>query len=221
MTTGTYDLPPGFSSRIKPAPHLVEKYLWEAKMRGGAEFKAKGSAAKRTATMLRKTIKELSGHAAARDIEALTRAAVVLDQQAEDFSTFARWADALQKASIEEMNRNEVLRAERFADERWGSDPKAHLVDRMLLDAFDQQKGMDAIHRFITERHPRFAHVQPDDFTLYGHSTRKIAGQDERLNTANEILGLAAKSALEMGWRNKPLALIGRDIFDEYVRNLR
>lgn len=222
MASTTYPgIPVEFVSRIRPSAELVERHGTTARYHGGAQFKAKASAAKRTATTLRKTVQELGDAASQADIDALNRAAGVLDRQAEDLAVFARWADAYQKFSEQRQLEEDLAKSRSFAQERWGDDPEAYKLEKQLLDASDTHSGTERLGLFVLKNYPQFAGIRPQNFMLGGYRSLSLAGADDRINTAFRLSMLEYRSRPYESRTYGPSATIGRDIFDAYVAHRR
>ncbi|QHE89102.1 hypothetical protein [Hydrogenophaga sp. BPS33] len=222
MATSTYPgLPADFKSRHKPSADLVERHATTAKYHGGASFKSKASAAKRSATTLRKTADELKDTVSAADLQALQRAAQVLDRQAEDLAVFARWADQYKDFSDQRRLEDDTASARALAQARWGDDPAAHQLDRQLMDECDSLIGGEKLGLFVLKNYPRFAGVKPENFMLSGYRSTRLDGADERTNTAHCIISIDARSSRYERASGESMAMIGRDIFDAYVAHRR
>ncbi|MDR7097493.1 hypothetical protein [Hydrogenophaga laconesensis] len=222
MATSTYPgIPTDFKSRLKPSADLVERHGTTAKYHGGASFKSKASAAKRTATTLRKTADELKETASAADLQALLRAAQVLDRQAEDLAVFARWADQYKTFSDQRRLGEDTASAQALAQARWGDDPAAYQLDLMLLEECDSLSGGERFGLYVLKNHHRFAGVKPQNFMLSGYRSTSLTGADERTNTAHRIASIDARSSRYERASGEAMAMIGRDIFDAYVADRR
>ncbi len=222
MATSTYPgIPDDFKSRLNPSAELVERHANTAKYHGGAQFKAKASAAKRTATTLRKTADELRETASQADLEALKRAALVLDRQAEDLGVFARWAELYKAYSDQARHSEDTAGAQALAQARWGDDLAAHRLDLQLMEECDSLIGGEKLGLYVLKNHPRFAGVKPQNFMLGGYRSTNLAGADERTNTAHRVASIDARSSRYERASGESMAIIGRDIFDEYVAHRR
>lgn len=222
MATSTYPgLPTDFKSRHRPSADLVERHATTAQYHGGASFKSKASAAKRTATTLRKTADELKDTVSAADLQALQRAAQVLDRQAEDLAVFARWADQYKVFSDQRRLDEDTASARALAQARWGDDPAAHQLDLQLMDECDSLIGGEKLGLYVLKNYPRFAGVKPENFMLGGYRSTRLAGADERTNTAHCIISIDARSSRYERASGESMAMIGRDIFDAYVAHRR
>lgn len=222
MATTTYPgIPADFRSRHKPSAALVERHETSAKYDGGASFKSKAAAAKRTATTLRKTADELQDTVSAADLEALKRAAQILVRQAEDLAVFARWADDYKAFSTARRLSEDIANAQALAKARWGDDPTAHKLDMQLMEESDSLSGGEKLGLYVLKNHPRFAGVEPQNFMLGGYRSLNLAGADERTNAAARIGMLDARSSRYERSSGESMAMIGRDIFDEYVAHRR
>lgn len=222
MATTTYPgIPADFKSRHKPSAALVERHSWTAQYNGGSPFKTKSAAARRTATTLRKTADELQETAGAADLEALKRAAQILVRQAEDLAVFARWADDFKAFSTARRLADDTEQAQALAEARWGDDQTAHKLEMQLMEESDSLSGGEKLGLYVLKYHPRFAGVKPQNFMLGGYRSVNLAGADERLNTAHRLLLLDARSSSYELADGDRTAIIGRDIFDEYVAHRR
>mgnify|MGYP001034392204 CR=1 FL=1 len=222
MATTTYPgIPADFKSRHKPSPALVERHSTTAQYDGGASFKAKAAAAKRTSTTLRKTADELHETVSAADLEALKRAAQILDRQADDLAVFSRWADDYKDFSTARRLSEDIEKAQALAKARWGDDLTAHKLDLQLMEESDSLSGGEKLGLYALKKHPRFAGVKPENFMLGGYRSLNLTGADERTNTAARIGMLDARSSSYERAGGELMAIIGRDIFDEYVAHRR
>ncbi len=222
MATTTYPgIPADFKSRHKPSAALVERHETTAKYDGGSPFKAKAAAAKRTATTLRKTSDELQDTVSQADLESLKRAAQILARQAEDLAVFARWADDYKAFSTARRLSEDIANAQLLAKARWGDDQTAHKLDMQLMEESDSLSGGEKLGLYVLKNHPRFAGVKPQNFMLGGYRSLNLAGADERTNVAARIGMLDARSSRYERSSGESVAMIGRDIFDEYVAHRR
>lgn len=222
MATTTYPgIPADFKSRHKPSAALVERHETTAKYDGGSSFKAKAAAAKRTATTLRKTADELQDTVSQADLEALKRAAQILVRQAEELAVFARWADDYKAFSTARRLSEDIANAEALAKARWGDDLTAHKLDMQLMEESDSLSGGEKLGLYVLKNHPRFAGVKPQNFMLAGYRSLNLAGADERTNTAARLCMLNDRSSRYERSSGESVAMIGRDIFDEYVAHRR
>lgn len=222
MASTTYTgIPSDFVTRLKPCPALVDRYGMAAKNHGGAQFKAKASAAKRTATTLRKTLLELGEAASQEDMLALEKAAAVLDHQAADLALFAKWADAYHAFSEQRQLAEDIAKARAFAQARWGEDTQAHRLESQLLDACDTMSGTERLGLFVLKHYPQFGGIKPANFILGGYRSLSLKGAGERENTAYRLSMLDAHSRPYESRTYGPSATIGRDIFDAYVAHRR
>lgn len=222
MATTTYPgIPADFRPRHKPKATLVEQHSTTAQYYGGASFKSKAGAAKRTATTLRKTADELYETVSTADHETLKRAAQILARQAEDLALFARWADEYQAFSKDRRLAESLERAQTLAKARWGDDMEAHKLDMHLMEDSDSLSGCEKLGLYVLENHPRFAGVNPTNFMLGGYRSVILAGADERTNTAARLELIDAKSSSYARSSGELMGVIGRDIFDEYVAHRR
>lgn len=204
-----------------PSPALVERHSTTAEYDGGASFKAKAAAAKRTSTTLRKTADELRETVSAADLEALKRAAQILDRQADDLAVFSRWADDYKAFSTARRLSADIEKAQALAKARWGDDQTAHKLDMQLMEESDSLSGGEKLGLYVLKNHPRFAGVKPQNFMLGGYRSLNLAGADERTNAAARIGMLDARSSSYERAGGELMAIIGRDIFDEYVAHRR
>lgn len=220
-STTYYSVHTDFVTRIRPSAELVNQFGGAAEFYGGAQFKSKAAAAKRTATTLRKTVDELGDAASQADIEALKKAASVLSRQAEELAVFAKWADAYHSFCQAAQLKKDLDKARSFAQARWGEDTQAHRLESQLLEACDTMSGTERLGLFVLKHYPQFGGIKPENFILGGYRSLSLKGADERENTAYRLSMLDAHSRPYESRTYGPSATIGRDIFDAYIAHRR
>lgn len=222
MASTTYPgIPAEFMTRLRPSADLVERFAGTAQYHGGAQFKVKATTAKRTATTLRKAVEGLGDAASQADVEALKKAAAVLDRQAEDLALFAKWADAYHAFSEQQALDEYTAKSRTFAQQRWGDDQEARKLEKSLLEESDTMNGTEKIGLFVLKHYPQFAGAKPENFVLGGFRSLTLKGVDERTNTAFRLSMLDDRSRPYESRTYGPSASIGRDIFDAYVAHRR
>ncbi|UUZ71114.1 hypothetical protein LP415_18335 [Polaromonas sp. P1(28)-8] len=115
---------PGFKSRRKVDPELLERYEWDARYHGDKNIKNELATARRTATTLEKSATQFK-HLRPEHKLALDAATSTMRKLAADLAELSSWAKEYGVYCAAERARIDAAELDAFAEKRWGTNPKA------------------------------------------------------------------------------------------------
>lgn len=181
MTT----LMPGFKSRRKVDPELIDRYEWEARYYGEKNIKNELSTARRTATSLAKAAAEFK-HLRPEHKLALDAATSAMRKLAADLAELVGWAKAYGVFCAAARAAKEAEELAAFAEKRWGSDSKAMEFEADVIVELVAQNGGEAFGHWM---HSIGQHldVQPNEFSTPFQSVHVRESHNQRMALARVL----------------------------------
>lgn len=185
-------LMPGFTTRRKVDLDLIERYEYEARYHGATNIKNELATAKRTATTLAKTSEQFR-HLRPEQKLALDAAASAMRQLATDLTALTAWAKDYGAYCAAERVRADAAELEAFANNRWGTDPKALEFEADVIIELISQKTSDTFGHWM---HSIGEHrdVKPEDFQAPFQNVYGTASHHDRKVLAKLIKGATDKA---------------------------
>lgn len=186
MTT----LMPGFKSRRKVDPELIDRYEWEARYYGDKNIKNELATARRTATSLAKAATEFK-HLRPEHKLALDAATSAMRKLAADLAELVGWAKEYGVFCAAARAAKEAAELEAFAEKRWGSDAKAMEFEAEVVVELVSRHGGEAFGHWM---HSIGQHldVQPTEFSIPFQNVHARESHNQRV-----VLARVLRSALD------------------------
>ena len=191
-------------TRLKVDAELVNRWQFDARYHGDINIKAQMATARRTATMLQKSIDQFSNMRPEQEL-AIKAAASAMRTLASELQGIATWAKAYRVFCDAEYKKDRTAALEAIACNRWGNDIDAMNFEQIVMNDLRNEKGRLAFGRWMQERtdcdFKRFAVNHIHEPFCSGWTE----GRNPRIELAEKIEEGMRRTSRDVSWDGKHL----------------
>lgn len=138
-------------TRLKVDRELIERWQFDARYHGDKNIKAQMATARRTATMLQKSIDQFTNMRPEQEL-AIKAAASAMRSLANDLQGLATWAKDYQIFCKAEYKKDRTVELEAIANKRWGKDMDGMNFEFGIVNELRTHTGHLAFGRWMQGR---------------------------------------------------------------------
>lgn len=174
--------------RINVDPELIERWEFDARYHGDKNIKAQMATARRTATILQKSITQFSNMRSEQEL-AVKKAAIAMRSLAGELEGLSSWAKTYHLFCNAERKKDRKAELETIANNRWGQDNDAMAFEMLVINNLRSGKGKLAFARWMQQRTDcDFKHFAADRiYDPISDYSSWVDGQNPRIEFAEKI----------------------------------
>lgn len=175
-------------TRLKVDVELVSRWHHDARYHGDRNIKTQMATARRTATVLQKSIDKFSNMRPEQEL-AIKSAASAMRSLASELQGLATWAKAYHLFCEAEYKKDRTAELEAIASNRWGNDLSAFNFEQGVINDLRTLKGCAAFGKWMQERSDCDYKTFPINhiYDPMGSCSGFVDGRNPRIQLAEKI----------------------------------